>query len=475
MKKMSTFNNVKIGLKDIAMLIVMVAAVVVLFVMSMVNYSRTYDTTISNAEESTIERAKQCAAELDSIFGKKFETLNYIASLPEINEMNWATQYNYLKDKAERLGFVHMFIMTEDGKGCYVKDNTVKDQSSEPFYRNVMNNETYITEPYLGSDQKIITICTSIYDGNKKVGSLCAVMDVDDIYKAVESMQGNTTAVVINSTGKYIAADDMSYVTRSLNIYDKVNEVSENKDFITEGIEKSENILGTLIIDGNEYYASMNPIKYGDWYIVVRVLKNDLIGNLQKILITQEASVVLLVLILASTSRFVYKITTREKIAFVDSLTSVNNRARCNIMLDKLDTNRREKVMIVNFDLNDFKEINDTYGHNVGDEALKHFAKLLNKSFGKNGFVGRMGGDEFVVILTGKDTDKYEELLQDFKDNVQSFNNSSSTKYKLSIAYGNAVRDANSEEKTISELYDEADRNMYFYKETFKKARAAKK
>ena len=74
MKKMSTFNNVKIGLKDIAMLIVMVVAVVVLFVMSMVNYSRTYDTTISNAEESTIERAKQCAAELDSIFGKKFET-----------------------------------------------------------------------------------------------------------------------------------------------------------------------------------------------------------------------------------------------------------------------------------------------------------------------------------------------------------------------------------------------------------------
>ncbi|MFX8036078.1 GGDEF domain-containing protein, partial [Acinetobacter baumannii] len=52
------------------------------------------------------------------------------------------------------------------------------------------------------------------------------------------------------------------------------------------------------------------------------------------------------------------------------------------------------------FDLDRFKPINDNYGHTAGDAALKAFASLLRKVVGEKGIVGRIGGDEFVVLFT---------------------------------------------------------------------------
>lgn len=474
MKKMNALNNVKIGFKDVALLFVMVAAVLVIFVMSMLNYSKTYDSAVKDAEDNIKERAEQCSTELEKIFAVKYEVLNYIASLQEIKSMDWQEQYQYLAGKAGGLGFIHMFIMYEDGTGHYVQGNSIIDQANEPFFRNVMKNETYITEPYINGGVATITLCTSIYRGDKKVGALCAVMRVDDIYNAVEDMQGNTTAVVITSTGKFIAADKADYVIRNLNLYDKMNEDSKNKEFISRGIESRITVVGDVVYEGQDYYAAMCKIPYGDWSMFVKVRKQDVVGNLENILAIQIASVVLLVFILIGTARFIHKMTTREKMAFVDSLTGINNRARCNIILDKMETNKKEDVMVVNFDLNDFKQINDTLGHEVGDEVLKVFGRILLKTFGKNGFVGRMGGDEFIVVLTGKEVALYEHLIQDMKDAVSNYNALSNLKYKLSVSYGNAVRRGNdSDSKTMEQLYAEADKNMYFYKETFKKARAA--
>jgi hypothetical protein len=83
-----------------------------------------------------------------------------------------------------------------------------------------------------------------------------------------------------------------------------------------------------------------------------------------------------------------------------DSLTGLSNRGVLPALLRASDTSA---ASILFFDLNDFKLINDSYGHQVGDDCLKRFARALEASFRAEDHVVRYAGDEFVVVTRGLD------------------------------------------------------------------------
>jgi diguanylate cyclase (GGDEF)-like protein len=100
----------------------------------------------------------------------------------------------------------------------------------------------------------------------------------------------------------------------------------------------------------------------------------------------------------------VFYIQAKEDQISVDPLTKLNNRAQMFRYLSQDANMRREgrETYVVMIDINDFKEINDTYGHNNGDRALVTIADALRKAVGMSnmpGFIGRFGGDEFIMIM----------------------------------------------------------------------------
>lgn len=84
--------------------------------------------------------------------------------------------------------------------------------------------------------------------------------------------------------------------------------------------------------------------------------------------------------------------------AEVDQLSGVFNRLKLNQILAQYGQNQL-KASIVLFDLDKFKPINDTYGHDIGDEALKRFASVIRENLKGRDFVFRLGGDEFMALL----------------------------------------------------------------------------
>lgn len=113
-----------------------------------------------------------------------------------------------------------------------------------------------------------------------------------------------------------------------------------------------------------------------------------------------------------------------NRLSFYDSLTNVYNRQALNEYLPAMyqkaivEENNMAFVMI---DLDNFKELNDQYGHQEGDLCLTAFAKVLKKVVGELGYIYRYGGDEFSILFVGLDFDVVETLLENIIEQSKSF------------------------------------------------------
>ena len=109
----------------------------------------------------------------------------------------------------------------------------------------------------------------------------------------------------------------------------------------------------------------------------------------------------------------------REYIGEIDALTDVMGRRLflnyCDKCQKNIDNKSERKGWFLFIDIDWFKQINDTFGHTVGDETLKKVAKSLKDIFSSYGAVGRVGGDEFAVIINEEMTkEQLEEQLKKF-------------------------------------------------------------
>jgi diguanylate cyclase (GGDEF)-like protein len=87
-------------------------------------------------------------------------------------------------------------------------------------------------------------------------------------------------------------------------------------------------------------------------------------------------------------------------------------------------------------DLDSFKAINDGYGHDAGDQALRHTAAILKKTFRKNDFIFRYGGDEFVVMMEVREHADMTRAVHRLRENVRLFNERKAVPYTLSLSIG---------------------------------------
>lgn len=152
-----------------------------------------------------------------------------------------------------------------------------------------------------------------------------------------------------------------------------------------------------------------------------------------------------------------------EKQAFTDPLTGGKNRHLFMYDLDKL-IEKNKKFAICFMDLDGFKQINDTMGHDAGDELLIGLSNTFKEKLPKNVVSYRIGGDEFSLIITDiKTTEDITKILDDLRKNLNEpfivQNTSISLEYSLGIAI--FPEDA----KTKKELVTYADDAMYYIKE----------
>jgi len=152
---------------------------------------------------------------------------------------------------------------------------------------------------------------------------------------------------------------------------------------------------------------------------------------------------------------------------FGDPLTNTYNRFYLNYIQKKLESRKNGEFIIMMLDMNDFKSINDNFGHAEGDIALVQTARILVEAVGTLGSVIRYAGDEFVILLNTKDEIIADHIVRKIKNAMKEYNEQSGKGYEISISIGSSLIDLKSQ--TVDEIMNIVDRKMYEDKKVFYK------
>ena len=167
------------------------------------------------------------------------------------------------------------------------------------------------------------------------------------------------------------------------------------------------------------------------------------------------------------------KIAKLEKLVYLDSLTNLyNRRGFTQLANNYLKTaftvsqgrrkNELANLALIFLDLDDFKKINDKFGHQTGDRVLKAVAKLLKKSLRTTDLIGRWGGEEFVILLTNVSQGDVLKVAQKLQAKLTQ---SSFGSVKLTASFGLIFP---KKFQSLESLINQADKLMYQAKKSGK-------
>lgn len=216
--------------------------------------------------------------------------------------------------------------------------------------------------------------------------------------------------------------------------------------------------------------AQAKKIGQGHFNVAMDVPSNDELGVLAKVLNNTAKRLRVTTVSRDNLAKEIQQRQELEKelkrLSVTDELTGVyNRRGFITVTESLLKTARRSGCRCALFfcDMDNLKTINDTFGHKVGDEAIKALADILTHTFRESDAIGRMGGDEFAVFIRSpEDQEQAIQILESrLEQNIKEFNKKrSELEFLLSVSVG-AVRCVPEKPEPIDALIVRADQLMY--------------
>ena len=159
-----------------------------------------------------------------------------------------------------------------------------------------------------------------------------------------------------------------------------------------------------------------------------------------------------------------YLLNTLNEISITDELTKLYNRRGLLKKINEINLHHDNKIYyLLLADLDRLKQINDNYGHEQGDNAIKRARDILKTIFPINSYICRLGGDEFVVLFSDVDSKFIVDFDNTMKDVTKSINDRYNYPYYVSLSYGISVYNQESS-LDLKKMIDNADALMYEHK-----------
>lgn len=226
----------------------------------------------------------------------------------------------------------------------------------------------------------------------QRVYAVSCVLGDEFKKKVIESIEHTDMSEILRMTQTYI----QNNVTDSVQLFTKLEGKQELPSVVCLPIRNQEERLGTLFVGKNKENTFMDSRAFYE-----NIASQISIG--------------------VANARLYAKM---NDMAIRDGLTRIYNRRHLTELLRKYLAEAMVKkvpVSLALFDIDKFKMVNDTYGHQCGDEVIRYVASLLNRGALKHGGIaGRYGGEEFVVAFFEKDLDETYHIVEDIHNQIRS-------------------------------------------------------
>ncbi|HBF0843093.1 EAL domain-containing protein [Clostridioides difficile] len=361
---------------------------------------------------------------------------NYYASNPDIpNE----EKMKNLLDEMENQKFYTMAIVDINGNAENTKGDkfSVKDRE---FFKNSIKGKKYVSSPYVDEVNKSIkkiAISVPLLNNDKVVGVLYCTYNINTLMKLinVSFYENNSISYVVRNDGTIILHPQEDSLSK--NIYKLLKQDNDIQEVNRLKKELQENKTGAIVLNMLEEgrylgYATMdngnsenNYIK--DWNLIFSIPETVVFSNSEQIINRAIYAVLFTVLVfIAIIFYIIYIKKSNEKeilsLAYEDKVTYIGNQNKfyreCSkYLLDKPSLN----YIIVYFDINNFKMINDTFGYEFGDNLLITIAKALKEELTEGEVYARLSSDYFAIFCDYKNgRNKIIGKLDSIRNNIES-------------------------------------------------------
>lgn len=425
-----------------------------------------------NSRETLITNVTQQSEHLNTILNINYSYLNVLAQeLSKSEDLFSESNISLIKAFMENTDLNRTAIIDSDGNALY-GNNVVKNVAHRRYFKESMQGKQSLSDPLESSvdQQTRVILSVPIYKNNQVIGVVGGSYNVTKLGNMLfdDLFDGQGKSFIVDQDGNLITRDKKYEKKHNIKTIDNLFDICDEKEVKTDFNQQESDLIQIQTKKNKSLYLAYSPLKINDWmicYIVpVHVAQESytFIKHYETLLATFLGLIVLSLMIYLAHSN------SRENkylihLSEIDPLTSVFNKETTQKLIDQKLKNHEHFCFLI-LDVDDFKSVNDNYGHAVGDKVLKNLSDLFKNHFRQTDIVGRIGGDEFIILI--EDEHIAESRIQSLLQKVNALKIEELQDFKLSISVGMAFAPSNG--TTFMELYRHADHALYQTKRTGK-------
>ncbi|WP_448918260.1 sensor domain-containing diguanylate cyclase [Holdemanella biformis] len=425
-----------------------------------------------NSRETLITNVTQQSEHLNTILNINYSYLNVLAQeLSKSEDLFSENNISLIKAFMENTDLNRTAIIDSDGNALY-DNNVVKNVAHRRYFKESMQGKQSLSDPLESSvdQQTRVILSVPIYKNNQVVGVVGGSYNVTKLGNMLfdDLFDGQGKSFIVDQDGNLITRDKKYEKKHNIKTIDNLFDICDEKEVKTDFNQQESDLIQIQTKKNKSLYLAYSPLKINDWmicYIVpVHVAQESytFIKHYETLLATFLGLIVLsLMIYLAHSNSREYKYLIH--LSEIDPLTSVFNKETTQKLIDQKLKNHEHFCFLI-LDVDDFKSVNDNYGHAVGDKVLKNLSDLFKNHFRQTDIVGRIGDDEFIILI--EDEHIAESRIQSLLKKVNALKIEELQDFKLSISVGMAFAPSNG--TTFMELYRHADHALYQTKRTGK-------